>query len=84
MLINGVPLIAVIMALVEWLKKVGLPAQWLPYASMGLGIAMGVLAAVAQKMPTTLQEWLGAITAGLVLGLSASGLYDLGKGLLKA
>lgn len=65
-------LIALIVALVELLKEVGLPKKWLPIVTLLFGIAAGVF----YVHPVDLK---GGVMVGLVLGLSASGLYSASK-----
>lgn len=69
----GYPLIvAVIIAINELLKKVGVPKKFIPIASM----ALGLLGAVFIVPSANLQQ---TILFGLVMGLSANGLFDLTK-----
>jgi hypothetical protein len=75
--VNGWPLIAVIMALVEWFKKVNVPASALPFVSMGIGVAAGVLYQYSQSPLLSFADWFGAAVSGVVYGLVASGLYDV-------
>lgn len=65
-------LIALIVALVELLKEVGLPKKWLPIVAILFGIAAGIF----YVHPADLK---GGIIVGLMLGLSASGLYSVSK-----
>jgi hypothetical protein len=62
-------IIAVIMALAELLKKVGINAKYIPIADLVLGIAAGFfyLYPGEPKM---------AILYGIIAGLSAAGLYS--------
>lgn len=66
-----VALMPAVVGLVNFVKQFGLSGKWLTVASMVIGI---VLALAAQLLPT------GAFQIaynGLILGLAASGLYDL-------
>lgn len=67
--IYNVVLIPLIIGLVELLKGVGLPKRYLPVASLIFGIAVGVF----YVYPDDLK---GGILVGIMLGLSASGLYS--------
>ena len=67
--VYGVALIALIVGLVEVLKRAGLPKKLLPIASL----IFGILAGVFYASPTDLKS---GILIGLMMGLSASGLYS--------
>ena len=68
-LITGVP---AIVALVEMLKGLGMPKKLSPLVAIVLGIIINIAVALAQGAPVT-----GAVAAGVLVGLTASGLYDL-------
>jgi hypothetical protein len=59
--------VPVIIALVEMLKSSGMPSRFAPLAALAIGITLGL-------------AWgsfdLNGLTTGLLLGLSASGLYS--------
>ena len=79
-IVSGFPLIAVVLGLVEFSKKLGLEGKPLLAVSMVLGLLFGIgyqLTVVGQ--PGTAGEWFSAVIVGLVFGLVASGIYDLGK-----
>ena len=67
--VYGVALIAIIIGLVEVLKRTGLPKKLLPLSSLLFGIAAGVF----YVHPSDLK---GGIIVGIMMGLSASGLYS--------
>jgi len=67
--VYGVALIGLIVGLVEVLKKAGLPKRFLPLSSLIFGVAAGTL----YVYPTNLKA---GIIVGLMMGLSASGLYS--------
>ncbi|MEM4203788.1 MAG: hypothetical protein QXS54_06940 [Candidatus Methanomethylicaceae archaeon] len=75
-LVNGIPLVAVVIGLVEYLKSVGLKGQALSVASLIIGVVLGVAYIYSESPIVTFAEWFRAIVFGLVLGLVASGLYD--------
>lgn len=60
---------AVVIALVEVAKKVGLPSRWAPVLSIVLGV-VGLLSLTFFQPVTTV------VFTGLVVGLSACGLYS--------
>lgn len=82
-LVNGLSLVGVVMALVEWIKKFGVEGKALSGVSMGVGLVVGVLYQMSLGMPAGLSGWFGAALYGVALGLTASGLYDTGKSMLR-
>lgn len=76
-LIGGVSLIVLVFGLVEFLKKTGLAGIWLTVASLVLGIIFGLAYRIVQSgMPVTIPDWITIVIYGLVVGLTASGVYD--------
>lgn len=67
--VSGISL--AIIAIIAMLKQFGLPTKWAPLVGIGFGI-LAVLA-VAFFEPTA-----QLIFTGIVIGLSALGLYDTG------
>lgn len=67
--VYGVALIPLIVGLVELIKWFGFPKKLLPLASLSLGITLGMI----YVNPTDIK---GGILVGLMMGLSASGLYS--------
>lgn len=61
-----------IVALVNFGKRMGLPSK----GAIALALFLGVFLSVAEWAWSG-QGWYGAATSGLLLGLSAAGLYDL-------
>lgn len=72
------PFVPVVLALVEWFKLFVKESRFYPFISMGLGVLFGLLVITAHAMPTSYAEWVTAVIAGLLLGLTASGLYKVG------
>jgi hypothetical protein len=68
-------LIPVILGLCELVKQVGLPSRWVPLVSLVLGVVFGAFFLQGSISVRVLQ--------GVVLGLSASGLYSGPKNLIK-
>ena len=66
-----IALMPAVVGLVNFVKQFGLTGKWLTVASMVIGI---VLALAAQLLPTGTFQ---IAYNGLILGLAASGLYDL-------
>jgi hypothetical protein len=80
--IAGLPLIGIVMAIVEWFKKFGVTGNWSILVSMLAGIGMGVGYQFATTPPVVFADWFTMFIYGLVLGLTASGVYDVGKTLV--
>ncbi|RDW14974.1 hypothetical protein [Oceanobacillus chungangensis] len=74
--IYDVVLIPLIIGLVQLLRTVGLNKKYLPLASLIFGLAGGIF----YMYPEDLK---GGIIVGLMLGLSASGLYSGTKNTLE-
>ncbi|HHY91825.1 MAG TPA: transposase [Firmicutes bacterium] len=66
---------ALIVALVEGLKRRGLAADLAPLAAIGLGIVLNLVNLVLFDGLTLAQ----AIVQGIIMGLSAIGLYHTGR-----
>ena len=76
LLIGGVPLVAVIFGLVEFIKSFGLKGRWLTIASMLLGLLFGVSYQIANAgLPASFAGWFAVAVFGIMLGLVASGFY---------
>lgn len=65
--------IPIVMALVEVFKKTGLPDKFAPILSVALGMAYTVSYTVLSGQG----EPINSLYLGLVVGLSASGMYSL-------
>lgn len=74
--INGVPLIFVVMGLVELVKVFGVHGKALTAVSFGIGLILGLLYQISLGMPADYTGWFGAALFGLALGLVASKVYD--------
>ena len=82
-IVNGIPLVAVVMAVVEYVKKFGVEGKALLAVSMAVGLALGVAYQVSIAVPVGFSGWFSACLYGLALGLTASGLYDAGRSMTK-
>jgi len=79
-LVGVVPLLAFVLALVEWVKKLGVvPPSWYPVVSMVMGALCGIGYKLSLGVITEFAGWFEAIVYGLALGLIASGVYDAAK-----
>jgi len=74
--VQGIPLIAVILLLVEEVKAWGVSGNILRVVSMLIGVAFAIAYQLALKLPVTAMEWLVLIVVGLLYGIAASGGYD--------
>lgn len=68
-----------IVALTNLAKRAGLPSRWAPLVSVLAGVA-----AACGDAYSTGSGYLDAVARGIILGLTASGLYDLMPGEPKA
>lgn len=68
-----------IVALTNLAKRTGLPSRWAPLVSVLVGVAVACGDAYS-----TGAGYLDAVARGIILGLTASGLYDLMPGDPKA
>lgn len=68
-----------IVALTNLAKRTGLPSKWAPVVSVLVGVAVACGDAYS-----TGAGYLDAVARGIILGLTASGLYDLMPGEPKA
>ncbi|HEX6594552.1 MAG TPA: hypothetical protein VF095_08175 [Bacillota bacterium] len=67
--VYDVALIPLIVGLVELLKGIGLSKRWSPFVSIMFGLVAGTLYVYPKDLK-------GGIIVGLMLGMSASGLYS--------
>lgn len=72
----GVPGAVLVMALVQLVRGYGLPTRYAPLASVVAGVAVALLVEVSVVVPGS-RDWIGALVAGLVLGLSATGAHSV-------
>lgn len=68
-------MVAVIIGVSELVKKLGVPPKFLPLVNVGLGVIGSFFLHDG--------ELVGRIVQGVIIGLSASGLYDQKKILKK-
>ena len=69
--IYGIALVPLIVGIVEVVKQVGLPTRFAPLLALLLGLGSGFV-----MHTTSISE---ALVIGVMVGLSASGLYSAGK-----
>jgi len=73
--IYDVAIIPLILGLVELFKRGGLPAKYSPFVAVLFGLVIGIVYTDA-----SLKE---SVIVGLMLGLSASGLYSGTKNMIE-
>ena len=77
LLVGGIPLLAVIFGLVEFIKSFGLKGNWLTGVSLLLGLVFGFAYKISETgIPATFAGWFVMVVFGLTLGLITSGFYD--------
>jgi len=79
-MVNGIPLLFVVLGLVEWVKTFGLEGNVLRGVSMLIGLILGCGYMITQQgYPVEFASIFGYLVYGLALGLVASGIYDGSK-----
>lgn len=71
--------IPAILAVVQLAKTLGLKGTYATVLAVALGVIVQVVEYAVYTVPTTGPGWYGAAATGLILGLSAAGLYDTAK-----
>ena len=74
--VNGIPLVLVVMGLVELAKSFGAEGRLLTVISFLIGLVLGVLYQVSLGVPIGFTGWFAAVIFGLALGLVACKVYD--------
>lgn len=81
MLVNGIPLIFVIFALVEFVKSLGVKGSRLTLLSLVFGMLFGAAYQVSiSGLPGDFAGWFSLVVFGLTLGLVTSGFYKWSDG----
>lgn len=75
-IVNGIPLMFVVMGLVEFVKAFGVSGKWLTVSSFAIGLVLGLLYQLSIGIPVGFAGWFGAGIFGLALGLVACKVYD--------
>lgn len=68
-----------VLALVTLVKGLGMPSRLAPVLALALGVVLTLLHTLSMGDSITTHTIWGLITSGLILGLSASGVYDGAK-----
>jgi len=75
--VAGIPLLAFVLGLVQFIKGFNLKGEIVKGLSMGVGLLLGVGYQFSTVPPVNFAGWFGAVVFGLALGLVASGIYDV-------
>lgn len=70
----GIPAAALVVAIVEGLKRAGLSSRWAGVAAIVVAVAGNLAATYWAESPVAT-----AVVQGVVLGLAAAGLWSTGK-----
>lgn len=71
--------VALIIAIAEVVKRLGLDSKWIPLVDLGLGLCSGLLIYTAHLHFSPIE----GIVLGIALGLSACGLFSGVKNITK-
>jgi len=74
----GLPAVLIVMGVVELIKRLGLKSRWAGLLAVVLGALGGAAAHLYADSPLA-----AAIVQGIVVGLSAAGLYSTSKHVVK-
>lgn len=77
----GVPAVGLIVGLVQAFKMLGLADRFAPWAALGLSVVFGVLAQVLVSFPDS-EPYIRTAVVSVVLFLTATGLYTVGKNVI--
>lgn len=72
-------LLPIVMALVTLYGKFGVTGKWQLVASLVTGVVFGSGLMYFELTPASAGEWVATALYGLLLGLTASGVYDVLK-----
>ena len=72
--VNGIPLVLVVIRLVELTKALGAEGKLLIIISFVIGLVLGILYHLSIAPPIGFGGWFAAVVFGLALDLVASGL----------
>lgn len=75
--IINIATVPAVIALVTLAKDLGLPSKFAALVAVVLGVALSLFSTAA--VSGTITNWYEPIGVGVILGLSASGLYDGAK-----
>jgi ammonia channel protein AmtB len=77
-LISELPILsAVIVALVAWIKQMGVTGRWLTASAFAVGLLLGLAYRYAVQPMATFADWFWAVVFGLLAGAIATGAYKV-------
>lgn len=77
--VTAIATVPAVLALVTLAKDLGMPSRLAPVLALVLGVVLTLLHTLGLGEGITTHNVYGLITSGMILGLSASGLYDSSK-----
>lgn len=77
--VTAIATVPAVLALVTLAKDLGMPSRLAPGLALVLGVVLTLLHTLGLGEGITTHNVYGLITSGMILGLSASGLYDGSK-----
>lgn len=77
--VTAIATVPAVLALVTLAKDLGMPSRLAPVLALALGVVLTLLHTLSTGDSITTHTIWGLITSGMILGLSASGLYDGSK-----
>lgn len=77
--VAGIPLVAVTLGLVQYIKSFGLTGNIVKIVSLAIGLLLGIGYQFTVAAPVDFASWFSVIVFGIALGLVASGIYDAAK-----
>jgi len=80
---SGPIVVLIVLGLVQLYGKAGVSGKWQLFSSLFTGIIIGgAFQVAALGTPATFAEWFAVVMYGLLMGLTATGTYEVGKKLL--
>ena len=82
---NGVFVLAAVIGLTTFVGEFGVEGKWKKLSALLIGLVFGGCFQVAALgTPDSFAGWFSIVMYGIIMGLTASGLYDTGKKLMGA
>lgn len=72
-------LLPIVMGLVTLYGKFGVSGKWQLVSSLVTGFVLGGGIMYVETKPVTVEGWMAVVIYGILLGLTASGVYDVLK-----
>lgn len=76
--IGGISAALFVSLVVQGFKAIGLPDRFAPHAALGLSLLIAIAYQLAAQYPG-MMPWLEAIGGGIVMWLTATGIYHSGQ-----